>query len=265
MNPERSHTYGNKSLIIVFFVALFISFLISSCVSQRNLEYLQNEKNLHGPYNEAEYADYHLKPNDALYIKIRSLDDATSNVFAQSAEERTLDPYGAYMNSYLVDNEGYVQLQVIGRIYVSGKTTTQVGELIKDSLINVLSLPMVTVKLVNRYVSVLGEVRNPGHFVYSQDKFTIYNALGLAGDISAYGNRRDVILTRNENGKNTVIRLDLTRQDILSSPYYYVQPNDFIYVKPMKKRIWGMEQFPFSIIFSTITTGLLIYTIIQQQ
>jgi polysaccharide export outer membrane protein len=215
-------------------------------------------------FREAAYTEYKLKPNDALYIRINSLDDASSNVFAQSGGPTTLEPYGAYMNSYTVDEQGFVQLPVIGKINVSGKTTFQVSSMIKDSVTNILSLPTVTVRLVNRYVSVLGEVRNPGHFVYSQDKFTVYNAIGLAGDISDYGNRREVILTRNENGKNLRVSLDLTHAEILTSPYYYIQPNDLIYVSPLKKRFWGMREFPFTLIFSTITTALLIYTVSQQ-
>jgi polysaccharide export outer membrane protein len=124
-------------------------------------------------------------------------------------------------------------------------------------------LPVIIVKLVNQYVSVLGEVKNPGHFVFSQDKLTIFNALSMAGDITSYGDRKQIMLTRNENGVTARINFDLTSPDILSSKYYYIQPNDLIYVRPMKKRIWGMEQFPFSLILSTVTIGLLMYTVIK--
>ncbi len=129
-------------------------------------------------YEEADNPEYKLKPDDALYIQISSIDDAASNVFAQATATMTMDPYGAYMQAYIVDQEGFVQLPVIGKIKVSGKTTVEVSDLIKDSVTNILSLPKVTVKLVNHDVSVLGEVVAPGHYVFSQDKFTIYNALG---------------------------------------------------------------------------------------
>lgn len=254
-----------RNIVIKFELLSCFTFLVffSSCINQRDLEYLKDNNKTTVAFNEAEVSDYKLKPNDALYIKISSLDDASSNVFAQPSAP-TLEPYGAYMNSYSVDKGGYVQLPVIGKINVLGRTTSEVSDLIKDSVINILSLPLVTVRLVNRYVSVLGEVRNPGHFVYSQDKFTIFDALGLAGDITAYGNRKEVILTRNENGKNNLTAIDLTRSDILSSPNYLIQPNDFIYVKPLRKRFWGMVEFPFSLILSTITTTLVIVTFMQQ-
>jgi len=240
-------------------------FFFNSCITQRDLEYMKKDKHTPVVVNEAAFAEYKLQPSDALYIKISSLDDAASNVFAQSGGvQTTLDPYSAYLSSYTVDQEGFVNLPVIGKIQASGKTTVQVTELIKDSVKNILSLPIITVKLVNQYVSVLGEVRNPGHYVYSQDKLTIFNALGLAGDIAPYGNREHVTLIRNENGKTIRVNFDLTNPKVLTSDYFYIQPNDLIYVKPMKKRIWGMETIPFALIFSTITTGLLIYTIIRQ-
>jgi polysaccharide export outer membrane protein len=119
------------------------------------------------------------------------------------------------------------------------------------------------VKLVNRYVSVLGEVKNPGHFSYSQDKFNIYDAIGLAGDITDYGNRTKVILVRNENGENLRINIDLTKSEILTSDYFFMRPNDIIYVVPLRKKFWGFNQFPFSLLLSAITTGLLIYTIVK--
>jgi polysaccharide biosynthesis/export protein len=239
--------------------------LLNSCITQRNLEYIHKEKHTPVTVNEAAFSEYHLQPSDALFIQISSLDDAASNIFAQSGgTQTTLDPYSAYLSSYTVDQEGYVQLPVIGKIKASDKTTMQVTELIKDSVKSILSLPIVTVKLVNQYVTVLGEVRSPGHYVYSQDKFTIFNALGMAGDVSPYGNREQVTLIRNENGKTIRKNFDLTSPDILTSNYFYIQPNDMIYVKPMKKRIWGMEEIPYALILSTITTGLLIYTIVQQ-
>lgn len=259
---RTSPLFNTQKLLLSFLAPVFITF---SCVTQRNLEYLRDKQKTPVAYNEASFIDYKLKFNDALYIQINSIDDEASNVFAQGTGMQSLEPYGAYMNSYTVDMEGFVQLPVIGKINVLGKTTSEVNEMIRDSVINILSLPTVTVRLVNRYVSVLGEVRNPGHFVYSQDRFTIYNAIGLAGDINDYGNRREIVLTRNENGENIKINLDLTRADILSSPYYFIQPNDLIYVSPLRKRFWGMREFPFTIIISAITTALVVYTFIDQQ
>ena len=218
-------------------------------------------------FKEAEFSDYRLKPDDELYIQITSLDEAAANVFANNRQDSyTLDIYnlmGRHLLSYTVDKDGYLLLPVIGKIMVKDKTTTEVSSILKDSLSHILNQPVVSVKLVNRYVSILGEVKNPGHFAYSQDKLTIYDALGLAGDITDYGNRSKVILIRNINGENLRINMDITRSDILSSDYYNLRPNDIVYVKPLKKKFWGMRQFRFDILFSAITTGVLFYSIFK--
>ena len=237
---------------------------MSSCVTQRKVEYLQDNNNT--SFKESVFEDYRLKPNDELYIQINSLDEAAANVFSYSRQDPylgSMQPYGASLMSYSVDREGYLLLPVIGKILVKDKTVAEVSLLLRESLAHILNQPIVSVKLVNRYVSVLGEVNNPGHFPYAQDKLSIYDALGLAGDITDYGNRKEIVLIRNIDGENLRIRIDLTKSEILSSNYYNLRPNDIVYVKPLKNKFWGMRQFPFSILFSTITTGLLIYNIFK--
>jgi polysaccharide biosynthesis/export protein len=252
----------------IFFIASVFLLLITSCVTQKDVEYLQDKTKTSKTFSEAQIDDYRLKPNDELYIQISSLDEPSANIFSGSGTQQslylsTIEPYGASLISYAVDKEGYVLLPVIGRISVKDKTTVQVSDEIKEALSKILSQPVVSVKLVNRYVSVLGEVKNPGHFAYAQDKLSILDAIGLAGDITDYGNRETVILTRNENGKNIRIPVNLTRSDVLASNYYYIRPNDIVYVKPLRKKFWGLREFPYSVIFGTITTALLIYTVVK--
>lgn len=240
--------------------------LLGSCVTQRKVEYMQDINNTIKSFKETDYPDYRLKSNDELFITINSLDEAAINIFSNAVQQNaygTLDPYSASLRSYTVDKEGNLLLPVIGNIYVKDKTLSQVSFILRDSLYHVLNQPVVTVKLVNRYISILGNVRNPGHFVYSQDKLTIYDAIGMAGDITDYGNRNNIILIRNENGENKRINLDLTKSEILTSEFYYIRPNDIIYIKPLRNEFWGMRQFPFSVVFSTITTGLLIYNLFR--
>jgi polysaccharide export outer membrane protein len=241
--------------------------LASSCVTQKQLEYMQDKNKNIRSFKEAEFPDYKLKPNDELYIQVSSLDEAAAGIFANSKENAyyvgTIQPYGASLLSYAVDKDGYLHLPVIGSVLVVDKTTAEVSTMLKDSLSHMLNQPIVSVKLVNRYVSVLGEVKNPGHYSFSQDKLSIYDAIGLAGDITVYGNREQVILVRNENGENKRINVNLLKSDILAADYYNLRPNDIVYVKPMHKRFWGMDQFPYAIILSTITTALLIYTVVK--
>lgn len=254
------------------FIILTFTLLFSSCVSQRNVEYLRDESRQQGDvttYTDATVSDYKLKPKDELYIQIRSLDDPSTNVFQQLGVQEGgnmsyIQPYGASLMSYLVDKAGFIQLPVLGNVEVENKTVPEVSALLHDSLEHILSNPAVIVKLVNRYVSVLGEVQSPGHFSYSQEKLTVFDALGLAGDITEYGDRNDVLLARNENGKNLRINIDLTSSKLMASEYYYIRPNDMIYVKPMRKKFWGMRQFPFEILLSSLSTAVLFYTVFGQ-
>jgi polysaccharide export outer membrane protein len=239
-----------------------IAALFSSCVTHRDLVYMREIDQPIQTYDDVDLPDYQLKPQDQLYINITSLDDESTNVFKMAEEGNSfnLTPYSASLLSYQISKEGYLQLPVIGNMNVVGKTTNEVRIMIQDSLEYVLSKPTVTVKLSNRYVTILGEVRSPGHYSYTVEELTIYQALGLAGDITDFGNREEVRITRNENNINKIVTLDLKDPGILTSEYHYIRPNDLLYVKPLRKKFWNMSTFPYSLIIATISTVILVYT-----
>lgn len=250
------------------FAIAAVIFLLSSCVTQRQVEYLQNKDKLIKNFTEAEFPDYRLKPNDELYIQIHSLDEGAANIFSNagnlpSGNLGSPTPYSASLISYSIDKDGYLMLPVIGKILAKEKTVAEVSVILRDSLYHVLNQPIVTAKLVNRYVSVLGEVRNPGHFIYSQEKLSVFDALGLAGDITDYANPDKIIIIRNENGENILNKLSLTSSEILASELFYLRPNDIMYVKPLNNKVWRVRQIPLSLLLSALTTGLLIYEIIN--
>jgi polysaccharide export outer membrane protein len=254
------HKYLNVSAIVII-----LGFL-TSCVTHRNLEYIQNKNKNAIAFKEAQLPDYRLRPKDELYIQINSIDEAAVNIFSNKMQDYylgSLQPYGASLISYTIDKDGYLFLPVIGKILVKEKTVPEVSLMIKESLSHILNQPSVSIKLVNRFVSVIGEVRNPGYFPYSTEKLTIYDALGMAGDITDFGNRSRVILVRNENGENVRINLNLNKSEVLSSSYYYLRPNDIVYVMPLRKKFWDLSRFPYATILSALTTGLLFYSIIK--
>jgi polysaccharide export outer membrane protein len=264
---NENHSVRGSYRTVSLFAILGFYMVLSSCVTQSKLEYLQDSNTNIKAFDEAVYPDYRLKPNDELYIQITSLDEAAAGIFSSSRDQSysigTIQPYGASLLSYSVDKDGFLFLPVIGNVQVKDKTLSEVSENLKESFSHILNQPVVSVKLVNRYVSVLGEVNSPGHFAYSQEKLSIYDALALAGDITVYGNRTNVILVRNVNGQNIRINVSLNSSEILSSEYYHLRPNDILYVKPLRQRFWEMEKFPYSIILSTITTAILIYTVVK--
>lgn len=243
--------------------------VFSSCVTHKALEYLQDKDNSLKVFDNNKFEDYKIKENDDLFISISTVDEAaTANFFSNNSSSqmnRSLDLFGATLLSQTVDKEGFIEMQGIGKILVKDKTLVQVKSIISQALVNVLNQPLVSVKLINRFVSVLGEVRSPGHFPFAQDKLSIYDALGFAGDITEYGNRSEVILVRNENGKNIRITLNLAESDILSSEYYFLRPNDIIYVKPLRKKFWGMREFPFGTVLSAISTTILVLNYVINQ
>lgn len=252
----------------LFFGQAIFVLLFSSCITQRNVEYLRVDDDKIQTYTEVILDDYQLKPKDELYIQINSLDDPGATLFSATGNEQfinigTIQPYGASLSSYTVDKDGFIQLPVLGLISVKDKTTAQASEIITKSLEKILSQPMVSVKLVNRYITVLGEVQRPGHYNYSQNNVTVYDAIGLAGDITDYGDRDEVILIRNENGNNIRIPVDLTQGDILASSFLYIRPNDIIYVKPLRKKFWALRQFPYDVLLSTITAAILLYSVVE--
>lgn len=239
-----------------------IATLFSSCVTHSDLVYMQGKGEQIETYVDGDLPDYKLKPQDELYITINSLDDESTNVFNVSEKGNffNLTPYAASLLSYQISKEGYLQLPIIGDLDVVGKTTNEVRMMIQDSLEFVLSKPTVTVKLSNRFVTVLGEVNSPGQYTYVGEKLTIYEALGMAGDITDFGNRREVSITRNQDSINKIVTVDLTEPGIASSEYLYIRPNDVLYVKPLRKKFWDMNRFPYSLIIATISTVILVYT-----
>ncbi len=207
---------------------------------KRKVEYLQDKNKNIKAFTVAEFPDYRLKSNDELFIQISSLDEGAANIFTNAGRQSStstgsISPYSASLMSYSIDKDGYLLLPVIGNIFVKDKTIPEVSLILRDSLHHILNEPIVSVKLVNRFVSVLGEVRIPGHYPYSQEKLSIYDAIGVAGDITDYGNRNNVILVRNENGENIRAHLDLSKSDALASGFYYIRPNDYGICQTLKK------------------------------
>ena len=138
---------------------------------------------------------------------------------------------------YLVDVTGAIELPLIGTLNVGGLTTMEAKELIKKKVADYLKEPTVNVRFLNYKVSVLGEVLHPSVYVIPNETITLPEALGLAGDMTIYGKRENVLVIRDENGKKIFGRVNLTTRDVYNSPYYYLHENDIVYVEPGKGRI----------------------------
>lgn len=232
-----------------------------------DVEYFQGHDTLTTVFQSAGPYEYLLKPGDELNIYISSMDESSyggnsGNVYLSGNSGNSALSRVSLL-SCRVDKLGDVQMPLVGPVSVAGKSLNEVGSDIRGSLEKILNQPVVSVNLANHFISVLGEVRNPGNFPYQQSNITVLDAIGLAGDLTDFGDRHKITLTRNIEGENRLVTLDLTNPEILSSEYYYLLPNDIIYIKPSGKKFWSFQQMPYSVLLSTITTALFIFSVLK--
>lgn len=232
---------------------------LTSCVTNRRTVYTQKrDTSAEDPtfFSASVRDNWLIKPGDELYLRVSSFDEAT-NFFSQTRDD-IIGRTEVTLISYTVNEDGYVRLPYIGDINVVNLTLDEAADRIKEALEGYLNEPSVILKFVNKHITVLGEVTRPGRYSFADVNLSIFQALGLAGDITYYGNRNKVMLIREENQVITRNYIDLTDESLFSSYYYFVKPNDVIYVEPLKRRRWGFQDFPFELILSSITTFLLI-------
>lgn len=221
-----------------------VAVVATGCVTQKKLTYLQDaDANRGQALNGAFEAKSQtiLRTGDALTIFVSALDKEAVvpynlPVVIYSEPGSKAVQTTPMLQYYVVDENGDVNMPVIGKVHVAGLTRTESEDAIRQLLEKQVVNPTVEVRLVNAKVSVMGEVNSPRQVGMAGDRLTILEALAAAGDMTPYGRRDNVLLTREVNGKLEMTRLDLTKSDIFTSPYYYLQQNDVIYVSPNKVR-----------------------------
>lgn len=207
---------------------LLFALILSSCLSQKDLVYVKNidinEKYIAKDLNKSK--ELIIGTGDMLSITVDGIDRESIRPFNI---QHDLNPS---IRSYLVDSKGDITFPVVGKIRVTGLTKAEITKVVDEKLAPFLKNPTITVQLENFQVSVLGEVNRPGKYSTQNDRITIFEALSLAGDITLYGKKRNVLVTRELNGKIEFARLDLTNPEIFKSEYYFLKQNDVIYVEP---------------------------------
>ena len=225
-----------------FAFSMLAVLLLSSCGASKNVAYIQNSDSI--SYEKSRFLyDARIMPKDQLTISVNTVDPEVSlpyNLLLQNAysQGKTVSAGGGSgtLMPYLVDNDGYINFPVIGRLHVSGLTKSECENLILEKIRRYMAEdqnPVVTVRMSSYSISVLGEVARPGSFQVSREKITILEALAQAGDLTIYGVRDRVKLIREDaTGKKSVVTLNLNDANLLNSPYYYLQQNDVVYVEP---------------------------------
>jgi len=222
-----------------------------SCSTPKNVTYFQDIPDTL-QQKMVELATYNtpvIQPDDILQVSIQTLDPgATALLGAQGTASwstaATNAPGGITSSSgatpvagYLVDKEGYVVLPLIGKVMAKGKTTDQIRDEIRSKAAEFYKDPVVAVRFANFKVTVLGEVARPSTYVMPNERVSLLDAIGIAGDLTIYGKRENVLLIRDNNGKKEFARFNLNNSSIFTSPYFYLRQGDVVYVEPNKSKV----------------------------
>lgn len=234
--------------------------LISSCVPTKQLKYF-NDINEIAEEEVNPRLQKTIMPFDKLFIKVLSIDQQTSQIFNSTDEMR----FGGGNNGiigYLVNEDGDINFPFVGTIKVASLTTTEAAEKIQKALDDYVSNTSIIVKYIDNQITVIGEVQRQGVYSFTQDKLTIYDAIGLGGGLTRYGDRKNIILIRNVDNKIKQYRLNLSDSRISGSNYYYIIPNDVIVVEPLKAISSSYANITFTTVLTSITTliAVLLFT-----
>ena len=248
-----------KSKLILFGLVLSV---LTSCVSNKKMVYFQDMADESSIPEEVINVETKLKIGDVITINVSAID-------AEAAVPFNLFEAGSATNlkpmQYLVNADGEINFPVIGKVKIEGLSTKEITNNLTNVLSDYIVKPIVNVRLTNFKVTVLGEVKNPGTFSVPNERMTIVEALGVAGDLTMQGKRKNVILVREEEGKRKFIPIDLTSKKLFASPYYYLAQNDVIYVESNKAKInSSVIGANTSIIFSSISTLISIIAILTR-
>ncbi len=239
--------------------------IMSSCVSRKKLTYLRysdksmkSDEQIVDVRSSATPSAYRVMPYDNLYIRVITPDpewSALFNIMPVGAGGAVTEESAALFG-YPVDANGYIEIPFVGKIKAADKTLGEIKTDLDSVFKNYLTDAAITIRLVNNYVSVLGEIARPGRYLLTKDRVNIFEVLAMAGDMSDFSNRQKVQLIRPSPYGPVIKEFSLADRSILSSEYYYVMPNDIIYTLPMQGRSFQINSSFWTLFLSTITSAL---------
>lgn len=264
--------------------AVLFVILMGACAVPKDITYFNDAKYVLGEELLDTKVNYEpkFKSGDKLVITVSALDIAAVtpfNLYAVSVTDMLQTQTNSVIDKkqlstsqmyapYTVDNEGFINFPVLGKIEVKGKTVKELTDILESRISESVENPIVNIRIENFKVTVIGEVLRPGTFNVYSDRISLLDALGLAGDLTIYGDRTNVKLVRDVNGEKKVVLLDLTKTDLLESSYFYLEQNDVVYVEPNDKkkktsRYSQSEQYNLSIISTFASTLSVIVSVVM--
>ncbi|MCH2214721.1 MAG: polysaccharide biosynthesis/export family protein [Flavobacteriales bacterium] len=250
-----------------FLPILFVGFFLASCISNKRIVYVQDYSEAK-PHNYladttfvSEPVDYKLQTGDILYV--RSDHPVLSKSFGQIdqfyMDDTRIVQSLPILAGFTIDEEGKLDLPLVGMIDVGGMTMLEAESKIKEAASGVFSDPAIKVFMLNYFVTILGEVNRPGRYPVYNHRLNIFEAMGLAGDATDFASREEVKVVRSRDGKNHLYSVDLTDQNILASEKFYLKPNDILMVKPQKRKKYATRdvQNVFNAVAATVSVVTL--------
>lgn len=266
-----------KISIIVSAILLVVITMFSSCVSQKKILYLQNETMLNDSifmsieYENERHFDYKVQPGDNLYIRIASLDETFSKYFnsmnqsgstTYSSTTNSSGNPGIYLNGYTVGADGNIELPFVGDVFVKDLTVGDIQIKVQEIMSEYLKETLVYVKLGLFNLTILGEVSKPGQYQIYQSDINLFQAIALAGNATDFANKSNVKIIHQTPKGFQIVSVNLNDADILSSPEYYLKPNDIIYIEPLKTKQFGFTSVPYGTIISAISLLVTCFTFV---
>lgn len=249
-----------------YFQLLLICLLFSACVPKQQILYLQGTQN---SGNTSTNYEPLIQKDDLLFINISSSEAeavAPFNLDSQSKDiTSSTSGFSTQKQTYLVDNMGNIEFPIIGTLNAAGYSVNEFRDLLKTKLKSFVTDVVINIRIVNFKVTVTGEVGQPGVVSTGSQRFTLFDALAMSGDLTLYGRRDNILIVRDFQGIKTYNRVDITKADFVNSPFYYLDQNDLIYVEPRKAKIDSTAigaNVPFivSIVGILLTTTLILTT-----
>jgi len=222
---------------------------------------VQDEADTLSTFKNERKIEYLVQPGDNLYIRVVTPDEKSTfllNPLTAGGNQNISNDASVYLNSYSVTESGYLDFPMVGEILVKNLNVEQIQKKIEDHLNTLLIQFVVIVKLVNYNITMLGEVNRPGQYKIYQNSINVFEAVSMASDLTDFANRNKVAIIRQTKTGSEVVYIDMTKRDLLLSDYYYLRPNDILYVQPLKGKQFSFANFPYGIMFGFISSTILL-------
>lgn len=258
--------YFNKITKLGIFTVV-LTMMFASCVPQRKMIYLKDAQmaaaNISQEYVNDRSVNYKLQPGDNLYIRVlNTIDERSASALTgdYSAYRNYMSSDASiYLQSYTLDEEGCIELPLTGKIELKNLTIDEAKARLQTELDKYVNQTTLIVKLSNFNLTVLGEVSHPGMYKVYQSQINLFEAISMAGNMTNFAKNDEVRIIRQTDHGSEIVTVDMGQADILASPYYYLKPNDIIYIEPMKIKQWGFTAFPYSTVLSAVSLAVTLY------